>query len=230
MPGICRRSLLLYTPPAHTPSRKPSRLPLAHITRVCVRCTEEAKAAGCRFRTGPELEITGYGCEDSFLEGDTFAHSWESLARLLSSDLTMGILVDVGMPILHKGVAYNCRVILLDRCVIGIRPKLFLANDGNYREMRWFTPWHVDTHAAGPHYAFGALQEFQLPAVVLDAVDSTRQPSSGTVPIGIFAVQAFDAAVGFETCEELFTPSELLMASPSPIFNLIEAVRKLRVP
>ena len=170
---------------------------------------EEAKAAGCRFRTGPELEITGYGCEDSFLENDTFAHSWESLARLLSSDLTVGILVDVGMPILHKGVAYNCRVILLDRCVIGIRPKLFLANDGNYREMRWFTPWHVATHAAGPHYAFGALQEFQLPAVVLDAVDSTRQPSGGTVPIGIFAVQAFDAAVGFETCEELFTPSEL---------------------
>ena len=25
---------------------------------------QEAKAQGCSFRTGPELEITGYGCED----------------------------------------------------------------------------------------------------------------------------------------------------------------------
>ncbi len=27
-----------------------------------------AKAQGCTFRTGPELEITGYGCYDHFLE------------------------------------------------------------------------------------------------------------------------------------------------------------------
>lgn len=144
------------------------------------------------------------------MEADTFAHAWESLAKLLSGDLTVGIVVDVGMPVLHKGVAYNCRVVLFNRCVIGIRPKLFLANDGNYREMRYFTPWRVDTlqgGAAGAPYAFGALQEFQLPAVVLDAVDNTKQRGS-TVPIGVFAVQAVDAAIGFETCEELFTPSE----------------------
>lgn len=28
-----------------------------------------------------------------------------------------------------------CRKILL------IRPKMALANEGNYRELRWFTPW-----------------------------------------------------------------------------------------
>ena len=55
----------------------------------------EAKAAGCTFRCGPELEITGYGCEDAFLEQDTFQHAWESLALLLESDLTNGIICDV---------------------------------------------------------------------------------------------------------------------------------------
>ena len=55
----------------------------------------EAKAAGCTFRCGPELEITGYGCEDAFLEQDTVMHSWESLAALLKSDLTNGIICDV---------------------------------------------------------------------------------------------------------------------------------------
>lgn len=32
---------------------------------------------------------------------------------------------------------YNCRVLLLDGKVLLIRPKLHLANDGNYRETRW---------------------------------------------------------------------------------------------
>jgi len=116
----------------------------------------EAKAAECTFRTGPELEITGYGCEDSFLEPDTFMHAWESLAELLASDLTDGILCDVGMPVMHRNVAYNCRVILLDRKVIGVRPKICLANDGNYREMRYFTPWFIDPSRPG----FGELQVY----------------------------------------------------------------------
>lgn len=34
-----------------------------------------AKEAGAAIRMGPELEITGYGCEDHFLEQDTVMHS-----------------------------------------------------------------------------------------------------------------------------------------------------------
>ena len=44
-------------------------------------------------------------------------------------------------PIVHKNVIYNCRVIIHDRKIILIRPKMWLANDGNYRELRYFTPW-----------------------------------------------------------------------------------------
>lgn len=35
----------------------------------------KAKAAGASIRLGPELEITGYGCEDHFLESDTVDHA-----------------------------------------------------------------------------------------------------------------------------------------------------------
>jgi NAD+ synthase (glutamine-hydrolysing) len=38
---------------------------------------KEAKAKGCHFRLGPELEIPGYGCEDHFYEIDTYIHSWD---------------------------------------------------------------------------------------------------------------------------------------------------------
>jgi predicted amidohydrolase len=35
------------------------------------------------------------------------------------------------------GVLYNCRVFLLAGRLLLVRPKLHLANDGNYRETRW---------------------------------------------------------------------------------------------
>jgi len=37
---------------------------------------------------GPELEITGYSCEDHFLEMDTMDHSWQVLGDILSSGST----------------------------------------------------------------------------------------------------------------------------------------------
>lgn len=156
----------------------------------------EAKMQGARFRTGSELEITGYGCEDSFLENDTFLHAWECFAALLKCDLTEGILCDIGMPVMHRNVPYNCRIFCLDRKIIGIRPKICLANDGNYREMRHFTPWYIDPSKPG----FGEIEEYFLPPVIRDITGQAK------VPIGVFAVATRDTTVACETCEELFTP------------------------
>ena len=36
----------------------------------------QAKAAGAVIRLGPELEVTGYGGEDHFLELDTLTHAY----------------------------------------------------------------------------------------------------------------------------------------------------------
>mmetsp|Transcript_63361 Transcript_63361/g.182354 ORF Transcript_63361/g.182354 Transcript_63361/m.182354 type:complete len:747 (+) Transcript_63361:88-2328(+) len=158
---------------------------------------KEAKSQGCTFRTGPELEITGYGCEDYFLENDTFIHSWDSLGEVLKSGVTNGILCDIGMPVMHRNVPYNCRVICLNGRILGIRPKFLLANDGNYREMRYFTPWYIDPSKQG----FGKIEQYFLPVRIQDITKQT------TVPIGIFAVSCRDTVVSFETCEELFTPN-----------------------
>jgi NAD+ synthase (glutamine-hydrolysing) len=45
------------------------------------------------------------------------------------------------MPVEYNGAIYNCRVIIFNSKIILIRPKKYLANDGNYRETRWFTAW-----------------------------------------------------------------------------------------
>lgn len=44
----------------------------------------KAKEMGAVYRTGPELEIPGYSCEDHFFESDTFLHSWEVLLEVKS--------------------------------------------------------------------------------------------------------------------------------------------------
>ena len=52
-------------------------------TARIIESIEIAKERGARYRLGPELEITGYSCEDHFLELDTLMHTWESLACIL---------------------------------------------------------------------------------------------------------------------------------------------------
>ena len=100
-----------------------------------------ARAHGATYRLGPELEVPGYGCNDHFLESDTLLHSFQVLALLLKSPVTKDIICDVGMPVMHRNVRYNCRVIFLNGKILLIRPKMTLACDANYREGRWFTKW-----------------------------------------------------------------------------------------
>lgn len=45
------------------------------------------------------------------------------------------------MPVQHKNVTYNCRVVFYNKEILLIRPKMTLCEDGNYRESRWFSPW-----------------------------------------------------------------------------------------
>ena len=56
---------------------------------------EKAREAGARYRTGPELEIPGYSCEDHFFESDTLLHCWQVLAQLLDHPLCQGMLVNL---------------------------------------------------------------------------------------------------------------------------------------
>ncbi|CAM9979539.1 unnamed protein product, partial [Phaeothamnion confervicola] len=157
-----------------------------NLERV-LRSIRIAKEMGARYRLGPELELCGYGCEDHYLEHDTFLHCDESLAELLQSDVTEGILCDIGMPVLHNGARYNCRVFCLDHKILLVRPKLFMADDGNYRETRYFTTWKR-------HFA---TEEHMLSPLLQAATKQTR------VPFGQAAISTMDTMIAAETCEEV---------------------------
>lgn len=150
---------------------------------------KRAKAAGATLRVGPELEITGYGCLDHFLEGDVFLHSWEMLAQIIEDPISQDIVCDVGMPVRHRNVRYNCRVIFYNKKILLIRPKQFLANDGNYREMRYFTAWSRERY----------VEDYYLEQTVRDITGQR------VVPFGDAIISTKDTAFAAETCEELFT-------------------------
>lgn len=65
---------------------------------------KKAKEAKATLRVGPELEITGYGCLDHFLESDTFLHSWEMIARILKDPACRDIILDIGKFNLHLSI------------------------------------------------------------------------------------------------------------------------------
>lgn len=167
----------------------------------------EARARGARYRLGPELEIPGYGCEDHFLEDDTVEHSWEVLAGLIEDGCSDDMLLDVGLPVLHRGVRYNCRAFVLNRQILLVRPKRYLANDGNYREPRYFAAWD----------AAKGIERVDLPPCILAVARPGGQVDGGgaeasaaaaatSAPFGDAYLHLDDARIASETCEELFTP------------------------
>ncbi|KAF4627677.1 hypothetical protein G7Y89_g10477 [Cudoniella acicularis] len=151
---------------------------------------KEAKAAGSSLRIGPELEITGYGLLDHFLEADTNLHAWESLIQILKKEVCQDILLDIGMPVSHRNVRYNCRIISYNKQILLIRPKLSLANDGNYREMRYFSPWKRERY----------VEDYYLPRIAQKLTGQKK------CRIGDALILTIDTCMGTETCEELFTP------------------------
>ncbi|XP_067414313.1 glutamine-dependent NAD(+) synthetase isoform X1 [Emydura macquarii macquarii] len=161
-----------------------------NLARI-LKSIEMAKYKGARYRLGPELEICGYGCLDHYYESDTLLHSFEVLAKLLESPVTQDIICDVGMPVMFRNVRYNCRVIFLNKKILLIRPKMILANAGNYRELRWFTPWSRARH----------VEEYFLPGMIQEVTGQE------TVPFGDAVLATKDTCLGSEICEELWAPN-----------------------
>lgn len=160
-----------------------------NLTRI-LKSIEISKEKGAKYRLGPELEICGYGCADHFYESDTLLHCFQVLKSLLESPSTQDIICDVGMPVMHHNVRYNCRVIFLNKKILLIRPKMLLANYGNNREFRWFSPWSRPRH----------VEEYFLPRMIEDVTGQT------TVPFGDGVLSTKDTCIGSEICAELWNP------------------------
>ena len=155
-----------------------------------IEAIKTAKAADATLLLTPELCIPAYGLLDHWLENDVYANSWDIAAEIISHPDCQGIIIDLGLPVQHRGCSYNARLIALDSEVLAIRPKLDLCNDGNFREMRYFSPW--------PR---GRVEDYHLPDVIKSLPRGQKKCRIGEV-----AFETEDGSFASETCEELWTP------------------------
>ncbi len=118
---------------------------------------ERARAEAVTILCLPELCITGYGCEDAFHSAATHRMAWKILQEILP--MTKGMIVSVGLPILHHNALFNCACLVVDTRIAGFVAKKFLAGDGIHYEPRWFKPWPAELRdelvVDGNHYPIG---------------------------------------------------------------------------
>ena len=85
----------------------------------------------------PELSITGYTLGDLFFQKALHQRIHEAIFDI--ANIVQDSLVIVGAPLWHANRLYNCAVVMQQGRIIGIVPKIYLANYREFYEKRWFS-------------------------------------------------------------------------------------------
>ncbi|KAF3181757.1 glutamine-dependent NAD(+) synthetase [Orbilia oligospora] len=139
-----------------------------------------SKAAGASLRVGPELEICGSDCLDSFFEDDLYLHSWEMLGCILADRECHDIFLCIGMPVKHGGKRYNSKVFALDGKILLIAPQTIRWSDQNSRDGKYFSLWKKR----------GITEEYRLPDFLKKA------HGTGFVPFGDSSISVLEGSIG----------------------------------
>ncbi len=111
--------------------------PLFNEKRI-EKLIEQASSNGVKILVFPELSITGYTCQDLFGYTKLLDDSNKAIAELVDYSNKSDILIAVGAPVTVKDAIYNCAIIIQAGKVLGIVPKQYLPNYGEFYEKRWF--------------------------------------------------------------------------------------------
>lgn len=174
----------------------------AYNTAAILGLIAEAERQGVKLLALPELCITGYTCGDLFLQSTLTRRAEEALREILAATEETDLIFAVGLPVVFDGRRFNCAAVCCRGRLLGLVPKTYLPNYGEFYEMRWF-----DAGEAPVRTLRFAGQETRLGARLLFACES--------VP---------DLCVGVELCEDLWAPippsSYLSQAGATVILNL----------
>ncbi len=86
----------------------------------------------------PELCITGYTCQDLFEQDTLLEESEKALNKILDYTNKLDIICIIGMPIKSENQLFNTAVVVQKGKILGIVPKTFIPNYGEFYEKRWF--------------------------------------------------------------------------------------------
>ncbi len=138
-----------------------------------VRELQTAAARGVKLAVFPEFCLTGYTCGDLFLQHTLQQGALEGLQTVLDVSRELDTVVLVGLPLLVRGKLYNCAAVLCRGRVLGLVPKTYLPNYGEFYEKRQFTAGSAEIETVtvcGQEVPFGTSLLFrcrQMPSFVL---------------------------------------------------------------
>lgn len=170
-----------------------------------------AERDGAQLLAMPELCITGYTCGDLFMQDALQRGTLDALSEILAASRESELVFVIGMPLTVRNSLFNCAVVIQHGTILGVVPKTYLPNYGEFYEKRLFAP-------------------------ASDTVTSVQLFGS-EVPFGsklLFCCTTMpDFILGIELCEDLWSPmppsTKLALHGATVIANLSasdEAVTK----
>lgn len=165
------------------------------------KAIDKAVSEDVRLLVTPELSITGYTCADLFFTKALQQSAGEALKDIVEYSKGKNIAVVVGLPVAFYNSLYNCAVVLMNGGILGIVPKMHIANYNEFYEKRWF--------ASGKQ--FEACQGINLYGFETKIGNQIFDLGGGAV-------------LGIEICEDLWVPnppsSKLVQHGANIIVNL----------
>ena len=100
----------------------------------------EADKQGVKVLCLPELCLTGYTCGDLFLQDTLLCGAEEGLQTILEATRNLDRVTVLGLPVRCKwdNKLYNCAAVIQSGEILGLVPKTYLPNYGEFYEERWF--------------------------------------------------------------------------------------------
>ena len=130
----------------------------AYNVRQITDALHKAAARGVKLAVFPEFCLTGYTCGDLFLQRTLQTGALDALSALLAETQELDVVALVGLPLLVHGKLYNCAAVLCRGRILGLVPKTYLPNYGEFYEKRQFTPGNTEVElieVCGQQVPFG---------------------------------------------------------------------------
>ncbi|MGE5479086.1 MAG: NAD(+) synthase [Chloroflexota bacterium] len=137
----------------------------------------EGAGDGAYFLLFPELAVTSYTCGDLFFQHELIVASELAVLRIARATAATRSTVVFGAPLEDsRGKLFNTAVVASCGKILGVVPKTFLANYGEFYEERWFSSDEERTsntiYIGGEEIPFGADLLFQaenFPGLIVGA-------------------------------------------------------------
>lgn len=159
-------------------------------TENIIKAIKESAENGSQLTVFPELCVCGYTCGDLFNQPALISACEKALVEIVKSTEGIKTLVFVGAPIEVDSKLYNCAVAVSDGKILGVVPKTYLPNYGEFYEKRHFASapqkWTFINFAGQEGIVFGAkyifkaenFPEFTVAAEICEDLWAPLSPSA----------------------------------------------------